>query len=151
MSTRAWSTRQLRRMPELRRFDPDDPFARRWASPWNWGWWLRVGCGAGFGAAVLLVCGLLAPAVLGMGSQRFPSPTAPRSAFLPTLLAAVGLVAAGLAAWAGYAMERSIQRTMLRAELRSRGIPMCIACGYDGGDAASPRCPECGAAYPEAS
>jgi hypothetical protein len=64
---------------------------------------------------------------------------------LGLLVAALGSpVAHGFGA---YWIYRSTQR-ILRAELRRRGIPICIACGYEGGDIAAPRCPECGAPAP---
>ena len=40
-----------------------------------------------------------------------------------------------------------IRQRRLRTELRRRGIPICIACGYEGGTIDIPRCPECGAAH----
>jgi len=42
-------------------------------------------------------------------------------------------------------ISRSMQRE-LRVELRARGVPVCLACGYDLRGQIEPRCPECGTA-----
>jgi hypothetical protein len=64
----------------------------------------------------------------------------------------VGLLVAALGSpiahgFGAYWVYRGTQR-ILRAELRRRGIPVCIRCGYQAGDIAAPRCPECGAPAP---
>ncbi len=38
-------------------------------------------------------------------------------------------------------------RRHLRTELVTRGVPVCVPCGYDLRGLPEPRCPECGAAF----
>lgn len=38
-------------------------------------------------------------------------------------------------------------RRYLREQLQVRGVPICIACGYDLRGLTEPRCPECGTAF----
>ncbi len=38
-------------------------------------------------------------------------------------------------------------RRFLRAELISRGVPVCLPCGYDLRGQQQPRCPECGTSF----
>jgi hypothetical protein len=38
-------------------------------------------------------------------------------------------------------------RIRLREELTSRGVPVCIPCGYDLRGQTEPRCPECGTSF----
>lgn len=42
---------------------------------------------------------------------------------------------------------RSRARRRLRRELYARGIPICVACGYDLRGQTESRCPECGAQF----
>jgi len=135
-------------MPELRRFAPADPFALRWAARWHWGWWIRTGCGAGFGAAVLFVCGLLAPAALRFFSPGTAAAIANGSIIVPAALSALTVLASTVGAWVGFVMEREVQRIVLRTELRRRGFPVCMKCGYERGHPGVPRCPECAAHTP---
>jgi hypothetical protein len=50
-----------------------------------------------------------------------------------------------------YAFEwyvvRDSQRRYLRERLATKGVPICIACGYDLRGQVDPRCPECGKAF----
>lgn len=62
-----------------------------------------------------------------------------RGAMQGVVGAAAGLVAVRL-------MQRRIQRS-LREQLVARGVPICIACGYDLRGQTTPRCPECGTPF----
>lgn len=78
--------------------------------------------------------------------------------FLPHILGRVarGIVPAGLVIFLAFAfvivgVASGIQffwrgpiRRGIRKELISRGIPICIECGYDLRGQTEPRCPECG-------
>lgn len=76
------------------------------------------------------------------GSPRLPAPS-PVGAILTSLLWIAGLV---VAVWFSRWLVRGYLAWHLRAELRRRGFPICIACGYEGVDIHAPQCPECGAA-----
>jgi len=63
----------------------------------------------------------------------------------------VGGCFAGLAgATIGLAIQylfRKPLRKYLREQLNAKGVPICIACGYDLRGQVDPRCPECGTAF----
>ena len=143
MPKREWTAQQLRRIPELRHVSRDHRVARRaialypftrcspivlssvlaiaWFMLWLL-WALKVVIDA-YGEPDVGRLGILAYLVLWWGGTAMWTPV---GRFLPFLAVRA--------------------RSQLRAELRRRGIPICIACGYEGGDINAPRCPECGAA-----
>ena len=145
MPKRDWTTTQLRRIPELRHVSRDHRMGRRaialypftrcspmvlsnvlaiaWFMLWLL-WTLRVVIDAHGEPDVGLV-GTLAYLMLWWGGTAMWSPI---GRLLPFL-----------------AMRA---RCDLRTELRRRGIPICVSCGYEGGDIDAPRCPECGSEQP---
>ncbi len=100
-------------------------------------WLMSCGLGALNGLAPLWSRYLWIPVV----SNHLPR-------WLVSMLPAI-LVGASLGLILQYAWRRPLQRR-LREELVARGIPVCIACGYDLRGQTEPRCPECGREFAEA-
>lgn len=147
----AWSARQVRRRPELAHIPPTDPY---FASRAITARFLRRGLPviAATIATMLLIWyawGFVAQAVLtfmqhpvdanSQGSSR-----ASVHACVVSILVAQWVTTLGAGVWMTRWSSRRRRRT-LRGEVRRRGVPICIACGYESGDIHSPRCPECGA------
>ncbi len=59
-----------------------------------------------------------------------------------------GLAISAPSAAGGWLFRRRIRRS-LRQQLIERGVPVCLACGYQLRGQVDPRCPECGAAFDE--
>lgn len=55
-----------------------------------------------------------------------------------------GGIAGGSAVWLLGFVLRSRTKGIMREELRKRGIPVCLHCGYSLRGVPEPRCPECG-------
>ena len=139
---RPWTRRQLERFPELSRFAPDDAFAQRCCRPLRAGWWNAALLNATVVFLWSIVWGVVCFLWLASsGSPRLPAPS-PVGVILASLGWIAGLV---VAVWFSRWLVRGYLAWHLRTELRRRGIPVCLKCGYEGGDIAAPRCPECGA------
>jgi hypothetical protein len=54
-----------------------------------------------------------------------------------------------LALATGMWVLRPLVRRSLREQLVAKGVPICVACGYDLRGQIEPRCPECGSAFDE--
>lgn len=133
-----------KRYPELELFRDDversDAMKRaHWRSmrqPMFWFGWVAVGVVSLVGATGLHA--LLVP--------RF-------SAILPRwMIQSIGLilVLASAQVWSLVGWDGIIRR-MLRKELISCGIRVCLNCGYDLRGQTEPRCPECGHAFERTS
>ena len=65
--------------------------------------------------------------------------------------ASFGAIVAGVTSGTGVTaipwLWRRRCRRFLRAELISRGVPVCLPCGYDLRGQQEPRCPECGTRF----
>lgn len=142
-----WTAGELKRVPERRHISPRDPFFR-WRR-----WFLRRGARDGL-ALVVGVCAIRAVFIL-MGVALWntfvtpafvAAPNGTRSISVTTyvLIVVQWLAVTTFAFWHIFRSAR-LERRALRSELRRRGIPICIACGYEGGDMSAPKCPECGA------
>ena len=146
-SRREWSTHQLRLYPELKHFERTDPLAARWCRPLRDGWWTEKWTGLFAVTVWTFVCLGLILACFGFAYR-----TGSRSMGSSLVAIIVGVVIAWLPGswivgnWSAFQTRRYARR-ILRSELRRRGIPICIACGYEGGDITTPRCPECGGAH----
>jgi len=132
-SSGSWSKRQLRIYPELAWFDRADPIARRCVGRTSMRANMQALAGSISAVVWALLCGV-GVVLLGRVSDALGA------IFFVTILIGTP-IAYGFGA---YWVYRSTQR-LLRSELRRRGIPACLRCGYVGGDMSAPRCPECGA------
>jgi len=156
MPKREWTANQVRRIPEIRHCAPTDRLARKTVrrhalgrfSPnvlalacvggWILAWMIATTC-------LFMVLAWAVPSWLGEGS---PVPGWVWVAYMLSLpigcvVSLIQSLRIPFIAWR--------TRRMLRAELRRRGIPICVSCGYEGGDIAAPNCPECGAAHNQAA
>ena len=145
-----WTAPELKRCPELRSITPNDPYFSRGAAVRRF---LRTTLPElGVIMAALTVCclilGLIARATLGAVSRL---PTTNPLMLHPWIAGGVvvfavlqyGVITAVVAWWGRLRVRR--ERHRLRSELRCRGMPICLKCGYEGGDINAPKCPECGA------
>lgn len=130
--------RLSKRYPELRRFASRDEAARV-VLDWKKRlmktprFWLGlIGYTLGVGAAVAAILILIRPWVHVPGSVY--------GGFIGGLTGGSGM---GVLTW----LWRGRFRRYLRQQLVSRGIPICLKCGYDL-RASKKRCPECGTARP---
>ncbi len=142
MTQRPWSSRQLRLYPELHHAKPNDPQVRRWVDDERsriHAFWV---VGIGF---LCLWPFVVFPVLFMMGWGLL--------ADIPILYN--GIPIAAFCAWPMGILIPLVRtfrgaprsaRRKLRAILRRRGIPICLKCGYEGGDITAPKCPECGAA-----
>ena len=151
MSTRAWSTRQLRRMPELRHFDQSDPLALHWGRVFSDGAmasrWTSLFALTGWTIACLAAALLCFGLTLSTGLS-VPNPPLEAVCRWVLLTVIIGwLPGCILINSRNRSSSLRHARRTLRSELRRRGIPICIACGYEGGTIDTPRCPECGVAH----
>jgi len=127
-------------VPEIGLYPTDDDRAAivyRWNRRCFRNWRFHV---AMFGVAI----GMAVAAVpLGIVLRRFGAP--------PWLLGGMmgGLVGGGAVGFLNYLYRRPMAR-FVRADLVSRGIPVCLECGYDLRGQRIPRCPECGAGFDSA-
>ena len=95
-------------------------------------WLTVIGYTVAIGVTVALILVLLRP-WLGLSSRSFAA-----------IVASVTGVTGGVAIpW----LSRRRCRRFLRAELVSRGVPVCLPCGYDLRGQQEPRCPECGTSF----
>lgn len=60
------------------------------------------------------------------------------------MLAGAVLLGGALVAAEHYLLFRTHTQRSLRRQLVERGVPICVACGYDLRGQLEPRCPECG-------
>lgn len=60
------------------------------------------------------------------------------------IMTCVVLLAGFAAVFHGVPLYGNALRRHLREQLRERGVPICVACGYDTRSSTTPRCPECG-------
>lgn len=136
---RAWTSRHLRLFPELRRFNPSDPATSQWTSMFRRGWWETGGSCLLWMTLWTLACAAVCLVLV----RILPDDDLVRLLIVATVASwPIGVWFAGQ--FGEFLAHRRAQRS-LRSELRRRGIPICIACGYEGGDIAAPKCPECGA------
>jgi len=146
-----WPTSRLRRQPELAHIPPDDPYFSRRARVQRL---LR----RDLPELALIIAGITVYWVMlgllarisfdalsqsAMGPRMHPWIAAAVAAFA---VLQYGVIALVIRLWDRARTRRA--RLELRTELRSRSIPVCLACGYVGGDMSAPRCPECGAENP---
>lgn len=147
MPKRNWTAKQLREIPELRHFAFDHKLARRAARCHRFGKYSpNLLC-------IAFVLGWLLTYIIAISSLivlwalvESTGDTSPPGWVLLILLIAgpFGCMVA-LAKSLQVPFHDWLSRKHLRTELRRRGIPICIPCGYEGGDIDAPRCPECGA------
>ena len=133
-------------MPELRHFRDGDPFITRWHDRI----WLPQLC-----SLIFFLCfgapmwGVAAHCYAEALNSNVPYSVAQQRGYAVSavvlLLASVPVGALGGALGAFFVHRDALGR--LRSELRRRGIPICIACGYEGGTIDIPRCPECGVVH----
>jgi hypothetical protein len=149
----SWPASRIRRQPELAHIPPTDPYfvwpariARlvRWDLP-DLG--VGIALAALFAWAYSVAYGLVVPVIC---ASTVGNPIALRPWIAAAMAVAFFLHYASITAIVMWWMPGWFKRHngRLRAELRRRSIPICIACGYEGGDIAAPRCPECGEAHP---
>ncbi|MCA9245197.1 MAG: hypothetical protein KDA32_14665 [Phycisphaerales bacterium] len=65
----------------------------------------------------------------------------PDPAFVGGVLGGVG--GGGVMWLVGWTLREEARR-IIREQLRARGVPICIRCGYDLRGSPTPKCPECG-------
>ena len=142
--SRPWTRRQLERFPELARFAPDDAFAARCCRPFRAGWWNAALMSGTVVFLWSIVWGVVCFLWIGSSSgQRLHAPSA-LGASVAVVVWVAGVI---VAAWGARWVVRGYLAWHLRTELRCRGFPICIACGYEGVDIDALQCPECGAAH----
>ena len=59
----------------------------------------------------------------------------------------VGGICGGLSTWIVFRLGRRQMQASIRTQLRERGLPVCLRCGYDLRGNESGVCPECGTAH----
>ncbi len=141
-----WSRGQLRLIPELRHFQPTDPFARRWTDRFGPGWWLMIGAATGLAVVLSLAWHVLALALFDPLTRSLHAGTRFELMMMGLVSMSTLVVVLG-AGFLGGRLAHRVRIRVLRTELRRRGIPICIACGYEGGDIDATRCPECGVEF----
>lgn len=155
----AWPPRPLRKLPEIRYVDAKEPFARRWLRTWSRGYWIEF-----VYLSTMQLFYLAAWIGLLVASGRYGIPIVRPmfkgtpwpfgfGAFVVWILLSAVAAAALMHVFARFLFRRfpvvrMLRWFRLRCELRRRGIPICVSCGYEGGDIDAPRCPECGAEQP---
>ena len=147
-----WSRSRLRRLPELAHIPPDDPYFARSARVRRFlRHWLPLLAALLVGeVAYILLFGSLARLVAAALTPRMS--TNPIG-FRPWIIAywcVVVVLTYGVCYAATLRMGHILRRrsnTRFRTELRRRGIPVCLKCGYEAGAMSAPNCPECGNAH----
>ena len=131
-------TRDSKLYPELQRFETREE-AGRVLKAWKKQlmktprfWLALIAYTVGVGVTVTLILVYLRP-WLGLSSGAFGG--------------VVGGVTGGTGAAALTWFWRRRCRQFLRTELVSRGVPICLKCGYDLRGQDRPRCPECGTSF----
>lgn len=96
--------------------------------------------------AMALLVGLLQGVVI-IFMQHLVIPLIP-TRLPPPIVAGLlsGLLGGSFMVLAQFAWRKPIQK-MLRTDLVSRGVPVCLHCGYDLRGQTEPRCPECGSSF----
>lgn len=149
----AWSASRLRSEPELAHIPPTDSYFTLRARVHRLARWYVPSMAAGMAIALvyLVVTSMLYPllsgaAIHGTSGTHASSMRSMHRLIALGMAAAVGAQYLGLMAivlwWSARASRR--MRRRLRTELRSRAVPVCLACGYVGGDMHARNCPECG-------
>jgi hypothetical protein len=147
MPQREWTTKQLRGLPELRHLAPDDPALVRW----NRRQWIPQVLSLGVFLSIAVPTWILALVCIAETMDSNASYSARQLQLLTfsSLVLFLGSFPLALLGGAfGAFLAYRIGLRKLRTELRRRGIPICIRCGYQAGDIAAHRCPECGAPAP---
>lgn len=150
-----WSPAVVRHRPELAHLPPTDPYFARWTATRRV---LRVllpqlvVCFALI--ALVQVCAnwILLQAIASLQHRIANNPATAAQAFTwasrigPAYVLGANVIYLLIALWFGRRASRRLQRAA-RTELRRRGFPVCLNCGYEAGAIATARCPECGAAH----
>ncbi len=142
-----WSAAELKRQPELHHLPPTDPYAKQWLVGRCLGFWVDFG----IVAACMLVYttiwqGLCSLILVPLVTTHITSSPWLAYVLLGANLCAILGLGVGTMLASSYVAKR--RKRSVRSELRCRGIPICVKCGYEGGDMSAPRCPECGAVHP---
>lgn len=138
----AVSRADLKRAPELAALDATDPELRRWGGfhgVYVWVFLWAAVTGAIAWVALLVNFG----AEAFEHAERALRPWLGRNTPWAILAMYVGPYLVGVTL--GWIRFRAIAIRRMRVAVRRRGIPICVKCGYDGGDITAPKCPECGA------
>ncbi len=144
-SRQEWSKRQLRLHPELARYARDDHLAQRWCGFLRDGWWASLFTAIVYGFLWSFACLVVAAFLFGFSTRIQNEVMQIALRFLAGGIAILWIPGFWIAAQFGAFVTHRYATHVLRFELRRRGIPICVRCGYEGGDMSAPRCPECGA------
>ncbi len=101
----------------------------------------RRGVGSGKRIAFILLVTAICFAALGLLWRWWPQAESMSGA------AVTGAIAGGMATLTAQVLWRRPLQREIRRELNSRGIPLCVHCGYDLTGLPERRCPECGTPF----